>query len=207
MPVFSPDNLVKQGIKEDVPVTVAPVKVADPVNPTQNLPSEPVKKTRRAHLEHLATPSITGMLKGDQLSAVSEPGQGLTGGEVKARNHPFDSNQLAAAWKSFAESVEAGQLKSALSVREPIILENFSVEYNLDNEVQKQRIVLDLKPKLLAHLHRELRNELIGIEFNVTENKEEILNKPYTDQEKFNTLAAKFPALNLLKQKFGLDFE
>jgi DNA polymerase-3 subunit gamma/tau len=92
-------------------------------------------------------------------------------------------------------------------VREPNLLENFSVEYSLDNEVQKQRIILDLKPKLLAHLHRELHNELISIEFNVTENKDEILNKPYTEQEKFNALALKFPALGLLKQKFGLDFE
>lgn len=147
------------------------------------------------------------MLKGDHLKEVAEPGSAFSMGKESYKEHPFDAGQLSQAWKSFADSVEAGQLKSALSVREPLLLENYCVTYNLDNEVQKQRIILDLKPKLLAHLHRELHNELINIEFNVTENKDEIMNKPYTDQEKFNTLAAKYPLLSLLKQKFGLDFE
>jgi len=147
------------------------------------------------------------MLKGEHLAEVAEPGSAFSGGKESAREHPFDAGRLVTSWKSFADSVEAGQLKSALSVREPVLLENFCVEYNLDNEVQKQRIILDLKPKLLAHLHRELHNELITIEFSVTENKDEIMNKPYTDQEKFNTLAAKYPVLSVLKQRFGLDFE
>jgi DNA polymerase-3 subunit gamma/tau len=207
LPVFTADTPVKQVVKEIVEKEVTPAKVARPDNPPKNLPAEPVKKTRRAHMEHLSTPSISGMLRGEQLPGVSEPGSPLSVGRENAPDQSFDAVQLATAWKSFAESVEAGQLKSALSVREPILLDNFSVEYNLDNEVQKQRIIQDLKPKLLAHLHRELRNELISIEFNVTENKDEILNKPYTEQEKFNTLALKFPALGILKQRFGLDFE
>ncbi len=123
------------------------------------------------------------------------------------KEHPFDQNQLSDAWKVFAGTVDAAQLKSALSVREPVLQENFCVVYNLDNEVQRQRITLDLKPKLLAYLHKTLKNDRISIEFNVTESKEEILNKPYTDQEKFNALAAKYPALGILKQRFGLDFE
>jgi DNA polymerase III subunit gamma/tau len=103
--------------------------------------------------------------------------------------------------------VEAAQLKSALSVREPVLLDNFRVEYSLDNEVQRQRIVLDLKPKLMAFLIRNLNNDNIVIEFSVTENNQDILNKPYTDQEKFNALSAKYPMLSLMKQRFGLDFE
>jgi DNA polymerase-3 subunit gamma/tau len=115
--------------------------------------------------------------------------------------------QLLHAWKDFANSVEAAQLKSALSVWEPMLDEDLNVVYNLDNEVQRQRIVLDLKPKLLAHLHKALHNEKIMVEFIVTENKDEILNKPYTNQEKFNVLAAKYPVLGIMKQRLGLDFE
>ncbi len=122
------------------------------------------------------------------------------------KEQPFDSAQLTKAWKAFADTVDAAQLKSALSVREPILVDNFRVEYNLDNEVQRHRIVQDLKPKLLACLQKVLQNDQIYIEFKVVENLEEIKNKPYTDQEKFNSLMEKYPVLGVMKQRFGLDF-
>lgn len=195
------------GVKEE-PASPKPPEIVPgiPVNPSV-APTEPVKRARRLHGDHLSTPSISGMLKGDQLEAVAEPGQELSGNKELLKNQKFTNEQLLEAWKTFADSVEAAQLKSALSVREPQLLDNNRVEYNLDNEVQRQRIILDLKPKLLGHLHAALHNELIDIDFRVTENKEEIMNKPYTDQEKFNTLAAKYPVLTALKQRFGLDFE
>jgi len=147
------------------------------------------------------------MLREESLSRVSEPDPNSESDKGAIKEQQFDQNQLIKAWKEFAETVEAAQLKSALSVREPVLLDNFIVEYNLDNEVQRQRIVLDLKPKLLAFLIRILHNDSIDIEFSVKENNQEILNKPYTDQEKFNALSAKYPILGLMKQRFGLDFE
>ena len=147
------------------------------------------------------------MLNGGALSGVSEP----VGDRLKAspnpKEHPFELSHLIEAWKKFAESVDAAQLRSALSVREPNFTGDYNIVYNLDNEVQRQRITLDLKPKLLAHLHSALHNEKITVEFNVTENKEEIQNRPYTNQEKFNVLATKYPLLGIMKQKFGLDFD
>jgi DNA polymerase-3 subunit gamma/tau len=145
------------------------------------------------------------MLSGNHLSGVSEPKLQMSKGPGVAQS--FDAKRLTEVWKSFAESVDAAQLKSALSVREPLLLEDFCIEYNLDNEVQRQRIILDVKPKLLAYLYKELSNDRITVEFKVSENMEEIVNKPYTDQEKFNVLVAKYPLLGTLKQKFGLDFE
>ena len=147
------------------------------------------------------------MLNGNALSGVSEPDVSMANGKVVLQNQHIDSVQLTAAWKEFADTIDAPQLKSALSVREPILKTDFNIVYNLDNEVQRQRIILDLKPKLIAFLSKKLNNDLISIEFNVTENQEEIINKPYTDQEKFNTLLAKYPALGTLKQRFGLDFD
>jgi hypothetical protein len=165
------------------------------------------RRSRYLHTENLSTPSISGMLSGKNLSGVSEPGSNIAIPSQNLQGETFDIAQLLHAWKDFADSVQAAQLKSALSVREPMLDEGFNVIYNLDNEVQRQRIVLDLKPKLLAHLHAALHNEKIMVEFNVTENKDEILNKPYTNQEKFNVLAAKYPVLGIMKQRFGLDFE
>lgn len=147
------------------------------------------------------------MLSVKHLAGVSEPANDPRKGKRVVMEQVFDNEQLTKAWKEFAETVEAAQLNSALTVREPVLHENFNISYNLDNEVQSKRIVSDVKPKLLAHLHKVLHNELITVEFVVTENKQEILNKPYTNQEKFNTLAAKYPVVNLLKQRFGLEFE
>jgi len=147
------------------------------------------------------------MLREESLSGVSEPDSNSAADKGIVKEQQFDQNQLIKAWKEFAKTVEAAQLKSALSVREPVLLDNFLVEYSLDNEVQRQRIMLDLKPKLLSFLNRMLHNDNISIEFSVTANNQEILNKPYTDQEKFNALSAKYPILGLMKQRFGLDFE
>jgi DNA polymerase-3 subunit gamma/tau len=147
------------------------------------------------------------MLNGGELAGVSESVADRMKADANPKERPFELSQLIQAWKKFAESVDAAQLRSALSVREPIFTEDYNIVYNLDNEVQRQRITLDLKPKLLAHLHTALHNDKITVEFNVTENKEDIQNKPYTNQEKFNALAAKYPLLSSMRQKFGLDFD
>lgn len=219
MPVFKDVAPVVQSAATTRPTPPQPIikeisTEQTPSGPGAETPSRPVhaqmeppRKIRRPHLDHLSTPSISGMLNGDHLKAVAEPDQTLSGSAKQFKNKEFDKEQLVDSWKLFAETIEAPQLKSALSVREPLLLENSRVEYHLDNEVQRQRIILDLKPKLLAHLHNTLHNELIDIEFKITENKEEILNKPYTDQEKFNALALKYPVLMTMKQRFGLDFE
>jgi len=147
------------------------------------------------------------MLNEDLLSGVSEPGSSVQKGKGILKDQPFDSEQLTKSWKDFSDTVDAAQLKSALSVREPILSDGFNIIYNLDNDVQLQRIIQDLKPKLLAYLHGVLHNEKITLEFNVTENPEEILNKPYTNQEKFNMMATRYPVLGMMKQRFGLDFD
>jgi DNA polymerase-3 subunit gamma/tau len=197
--------------------TVLPVKSVESVKSVETAPlvinphtdrlTEKEPRNRNKHTENLATPSISGMLNGGTLSGVSEPAADRLKAWTNPKEQPYDASQLIEAWKKFAESVDAAQLRSALSVREPIFTEDFNIVYNLDNEVQRQRIILDLKPKLLAHLHAALHNEKITVEFNVTENREEIQNRPYTNQEKFNALLAKYPLLGSMRQKFGLDFD
>ncbi len=156
--------------------------------------------------ENLSTPSISGMLNGDHLDTAAS-GSPQVSSKANLNLQPFNAEELTNTWKVFAETVDAAQLRSALSVREPMLNENFVVTYSLDNEVQRQRITLDVKPKLLAHLHKYLHNDQITVDFNVTENLEEIMNKPYTNQEKFNALAARYSILNAMKQRFGLDFD
>jgi len=105
------------------------------------------------------------------------------------------------------EDVDAPQLKSALSSRLPLLKEDWKIIYELDNELQDQRITLELKPQLLGFLRKRFKNENIQIEFIISEDKDFKPDIPYTDVEKWQTLAEKYPSLISLKNKFGLDFQ
>lgn len=107
----------------------------------------------------------------------------------------------------FVENIDAPQLKSALSSREPKLNDQWRIEYYLDNELQLQRLTLDLKPKLLGHLRKTLSNDLIEIEFLILAHEDEKPSVPYTESEKWQSLVEKYPSLSSLKTKFGLDFE
>ena len=103
---------------------------------------------------------------------------------------------------------DAPQLKSALSAREPHLAGNWQIEYELDTELQLNRLTLDLKPKLQGYLRRLFKNEAIEIQFKVSlHDVSQQPNIPYTDAERWNSLVERYPALSTLKSKFGLDFE
>ncbi len=120
---------------------------------------------------------------------------------------PFSQPELVEAWKNFVESIEAAQLKSALSAREPVLAEKWQVQYELDSELQLNRLTLDLKPKLLGFLREAFKNERIEIQFKVSANTIQQTRTPYTEAERWDSLVEKYPALATLKSKFGLDFE
>jgi DNA polymerase-3 subunit gamma/tau len=206
---LSPSVKIPETQEKSVVSTTLPSPAAEPLSnpaPASRM-SDRDRRNKYLHTENLSTPSISGMMNGNLSQGSTEPSIVFDKGKEYLKSQSFEKEALIKAWKDFAETVDAAQLKSALSVREPELNDDFLVIYNLDNEVQRQRIVLDVKPKLLAHLHSVLHNEHIMVDFNVTENLQEIINKPYTNQEKFNVLAARYPVLASMKQRFGLDFE
>lgn len=119
----------------------------------------------------------------------------------------FSESELMEAWKIFVNTVDAPQLKSALSAREPSLGSDWKIGYVLDTELQFNRLTLDLKPKLQGYLRRTFENEAIEIHFTVSEGTNIQSGIPYTDEERWNLLVSKYPALASLKSKFGLDFE
>ncbi len=190
----------------------APVFVTKPAAPSPQKSNDPqlfdtgVKKV--SGRQAIATTSIFGLLNGDTAEETSTSAtQSILGQKSVILKESFTAESLVSVWKQFVEQVDAPQLKSALGSREPVLKENWRIEYSLDNDLQLQRITMDLKPKLIGFLHRNLKNELIEIDFNVVVSTEEIAHRPYTDTEKWNVLAEKYPALSVLKTKFNLDFE
>ena len=112
-----------------------------------------------------ATPSIMDALR-------DEPKKEENGALIKESGsstvksipeNPFSQIELGEAWKSFVEEIDAAQLKSALSAREPVLGEKWQVQYELDSELQLTRLTLNLKPQLLGCLRETFRNEAIEI--------------------------------------------
>jgi len=156
-----------------------------------------------------STPSILDALKDDPKSenaTLVAHDEGVTYSGKEERK-TFTGAELIEAWKSFVSTIDAPQLKSALSARDPGLSGRWNVSYELDTELQYNRLTHDLKPKLLGYLRRKFGNEAIEINFTVSEGTNIQSGIPYTDEERWNLLVSKYPALASLKSKFGLDFE
>jgi len=189
------------------------------VNPAQSSTSIPTGSaeaiqhrptTRRFNgREGFSTPSIMEALR-------DEPKKKETGelfkdsgssNVIEIPEKPFTQPGLVEEWKNFVESIDAAQLKSALSAREPVLAEKWQVHYELDSELQLNRLTLDLKPKLLGFLREVFKNERIEIQFKVSANTIPQTRTAYTEAERWDLLVEKYPPLAALKSKFGLDFE
>ncbi len=217
MPSVSIPAPIPAPIPVSIPVAAtvaapAPVPLAESpeivvIASTPDVPAAPARKP--VGRSSYATPSILDAL--NDLSTESE--LGIIADSTSSSYHeketakPFELPELLVAWLTFVSTVEAPQLKSALSAREPQIIGEWEILYELDTELQYNRLTLDLKPKLLGFLRRQLENQVIEITFQVSDDLAPLSDIPYTDEEKWNVLVSKYPSLALLKSKFGLDFE
>lgn len=156
-----------------------------------------------------STPSIMDALR-EEPRHPEKAGIVETGKDIPARIDnagPFSQQELLGAWKYFVGKVDAPQLKSALSAREPVLTDQCHIEYELDTDIQFARLTNELKPELLEYLRQKFGNQSIEIVFKVTVDNGERPKIPYTEAERWDSLVDKYPALATLKSKFGLDFE
>jgi len=169
------------------------------------------KPIARKPIKHgaFSTPSILEALKDDPKSEKQEHVVHEDGARYSEKEEAksFSESELIEAWKFFVNTIDAPQLKSALSAREPSLNSDWKIGFELDTELQYNRLTLDLKPKLQGYLRRRFENEAIEILFTVSEGNSIQTGIPYTDEERWNLLVSKYPALASLKSKFGLDFE
>ena len=206
MPIFSGIDSVKDGSKSSIVNTAKVIVAQKTVSPGYANDRPAMRISGR---NSFSTPSILDALK-------DQPNKDETGrlAESDANNysisgtvHPFSQQELIVAWKTFVEKIDAPLLKSALNAREPVLTDEWQIEYELDSEIQFNRITLEIKPKLLGFLRRFFKNEAIEILFTVSSDDNYHYIIPYTDTEKWSLLVEKYPALASLKSKFGLDFE
>jgi len=119
---------------------------------------------------------------------------------------PFSEEELKTHWKAFAEGLRTDfpHLATTLTSRDPSLIEGWGIAFEIDNRILEEELN-QKRGDLLEFLRRTLDNYQITLQTRIHENP--IEQKPYTDKEKFEKMAAKNPALNKLKEQLDLDIE
>lgn len=167
--------------------------------------SEPVKRSSFVSRPEdgkrgLKNISITG-----SLAAAKEMTQSSDEVEEKVILNDFTEEQLIEAWNLFAESYKskAPSFTTAISKYSPVLKEDFNIEYKVDNIIIAQD-TLNITT-MLDFLKKELKNNQIKLNPVIPAKTDKKV--AYTDKEKFEEMAAKYPNLLLLKDQLNLELD
>jgi DNA polymerase III subunit gamma/tau len=119
----------------------------------------------------------------------------------------FTADELTDAWRAFAVQVkeESPRISVTLSSVTPVLLPDNKIVLKLDNSALRELFDHGFRARLEHHLRETLQNSTLTLQSTVEATERgEIL---YSDEQKFNHLASKNPALRDLKKTFNLDFE
>jgi len=150
--------------------------------------------------------SIKNLISETQIkgSVVSEPAPETAGMQQQKE---FSADDLADAWREFALQVkeESPRISVTLTSVTPDLLPDKTVILKLDNSALKESFDHNFRARLEHYLRQTLQNNILNLQTTVEATERgEIL---YSDEQKFNHLASKNPALKDLKKTFNLDFE
>ena len=153
------------------------------------------------------TPSIKEALSGHYQDDSAAPGTDVVNDSYLSENQlneSFTQEQFEEKWKSYiAQLKHRPNLKVTLTNRVPRLTDETNLVMMIDNSVQEAEIG-SIKPGLVSWLRQELRNTAIELVTKISLQK--VDSKPYSETEKLNEMVRKNPAINLLRQKFNLDF-
>jgi DNA polymerase-3 subunit gamma/tau len=122
-------------------------------------------------------------------------------------NKHFTLSELKNYWVQYAERFKSEGRTSEyiiLNNRDLQVDEHYSIKLPLDNLVQIDQLN-EFKAELLDYLRRSLSNHQIMLETTVIE--KQVDRKPYSQTEKFQHLAERYPIVAELKKRLGLDMD
>ncbi|MCL7986358.1 DNA polymerase III subunit gamma/tau [Sphingobacterium sp. lm-10] len=135
----------------------------------------------------------------DQKTEEKEENELLQGSEFAA----IDVEDFYAKWAAYADYVKQENkitLYTIMSSSTPVLKGNM-IEVEVENMVQMEEMKMG-KVDILNHLRVQLRNYGLEIKEVVTEKTK--VRKPYTSQEKYQSMVSKNPALETLRKTFNL---
>ncbi|WP_372948521.1 hypothetical protein [Mariniphaga sp.] len=144
--------------------------------------------------------ALAGKLGEEKLSAKEQHEIYTREGET----NDFTEEALKVKWEEFVTRLnDRPNLQSTLRCV-PLLEQDFKLVLEIDNSVQDD-LINTIKPELVSWLRKELKNSKVQLTTRISETeKEKII---YSDSEKYMEMLKKNPKLELLKQKFKLDFE
>ena len=115
----------------------------------------------------------------------------------------FTAQQLIAAWNDYANQIqEEHHLKNSMLNCQPELLNESLFEVLVNNPMQEQKL-LEEKINILNAIKRKLQNTSIDMQIRITIENEKKL--AFTPAERFSLMAEENPALQKLKDEFGLE--
>jgi len=148
-------------------------------------------------------PSLKDIGKGADVLTEEEEDPYLKGDD----NEHFNNDDFLKQWHIYAAKLKTEGKHNVLSVfnaSAPVMLRPYEFEIVVGSKVQENLFRIE-RPNILNYLRSNLKN--FSIEINSRVDEQVMVKKPYTNQEKFQHMAAKNPQLMELKRRFNLDFD
>ena len=119
-------------------------------------------------------------------------------------NEPYTFEDVQKYWNQFARKVEnEGKINISTTLkRSSLEFNNHILRLGISNELQKD-LVNEVKEELMAFVRQNIKNTNLMLETFLTQQKQG--KRLYTQQEKYEFLEEKFPAIKDLKNRLGLE--
>jgi DNA polymerase III subunit gamma/tau len=173
------------------------------------------EKTSSKHIPVIEKPAKTFSIKevisdnkiptGKTVSSDTGMDKGSGAPASVASKAEFTNDAFAIAWIEFIENLkgDSPRIVSMFKSIKPEMEDEHTIKIHLSNAAQKDLFVLNYKPKLLSFLENKFVISELDIETAVDLSEtDELL---YTDEQKYNYLQQKYPALKDFKKTFNLD--
>jgi len=141
----------------------------------------------------------------DGLNALKRKAEPETEKTEAAITTEFDQEHLLKAWSNFIDfyKVKAPSFASAIAKYQPELKDNFVIEYKVANKLIAND-ALNVA-SMLEYLKKELNNNQITIKSVIVEKTSKKV--AYTDREKYEEMAEKYPGLVDLKERLNLELD
>jgi len=212
----APANVVPQAPNPTPVLTEAPteyipakpaVTVEQPIAAVKEIPAAEKPKVFIPNLHAASTsikiPSRKDLAKGIE-TLVEEVEDPYLKGEDREE---FTTDAFLKLWNDYAAKIKAEGKHNLLSIfngNAPVRLKPYEFEVVVGNKVQEKDFRNE-RPYILNFLRSSLKN--FSVELNARIDEQTVVKRPYTNQEKYQHMAAKNPALAEMKKRFNLDFD
>jgi DNA polymerase III subunit gamma/tau len=166
--------------------------------PSATIPVPATPPIKRTIVNSL--PSINAAKKNQPNTADPNTQEQQAATNYSELKNEFTQEQLEVAWYEYALQIkEKGMANffATLSNRKPQLKDKFLIEFGIDNKVQEESLHIE-KVELMGYLRKKLNNYELQLKTIITKNEEG--KKLYTTTDKFEHMAGKNPAINLLKK-------